>query len=860
MSSIGNAFGNNDFTIEFYINPVLDTNRYVLSSGYFIANQWYIYLLSTGVLQFYVFDYNSTGTPLLATAVNTLTANTSYHVALVRKGATYIFFINGINTVQYISQVPYNIGNNTSIISIGYLAPSGFSYFNGKIDELRITNGIARYTTNFTVSIPTTGYPSIAAPFNVNLLSQAQSLTTETAISASSAAVSTSNLVIDPYYNKVTTLIHFNDGTFADNSVFNNKPINTLTTYSTAQTTVIGTIPIGSAYFNGSSQLIYSSNSCYLFGANNFTIEFFICPIINNTFIFSTSIISSVNYIYLLINNSSKIIFNYTAFTIISKTILLLNNWYNICIVRNDFVISLYINGILDVFGYITTGASIEPSTVSSLLLLFGKTVTSGLSSYSNFQGYLKEFRITVGVARYLSNYTIQSSPFANTNLGIKTTVKDTYDLYWYFVTLLLHFDGVTTYIQDSSNYKVLPSSTNFAIASTARYMFGNSSLYFAPASSTYLVYPSSSNFAFKNSSFTIEFWINWNGTYPSSQTTSRIMGNINWYILLTSSAQISFVISNNITASNLSYTSVSTITSGLWYNIAIIRNKNNLLIFINGNLETSVIYTYQIDDGTNWPLFLGTDGTAGTSATGYYYYGYIDELRITNGIARYTTNYTLSSSQFPSTAPTQLLTLPTVEEVFTNTTAPINNFQQLAVPITYYPASAMTSNITTVTNTSYGAGIYYIIASNTSGSTFAYYAFDNTSSTQWLSGATYTSTSSAFSTSVSGTTRSGEWLQIQLPTPIVLKYYSIQSSATVGTTQSPASFVIAGSTDNVNWFLVDIRTGLTWANNGMLQTFTVSNNILAYTYFRLIGITLVTATASLALAIGEMKLYGFNK
>ena len=257
MSSIGNAFGNNDFTIEFYINPVLDANRYVLSSGYFIANQWYIALVSTGSLQFWLFDYNSTGVPFLITPANTLTANTSYHVALVRKGATYIFFINGINTVQYISPVPYNIGNNTSIISIGYLAPSGFSYFNGKIDELRITNGIARYTTNFTVSIPTTGYPSIGAPFNVNLLSQAQSLTTETAISASSAAVSTSNLVIDPYYNKVTTLLHFNDGTFADNSVFNNQPANTLTTYSTAQTTIIGTLPIGSSYFNGSSQIIY---------------------------------------------------------------------------------------------------------------------------------------------------------------------------------------------------------------------------------------------------------------------------------------------------------------------------------------------------------------------------------------------------------------------------------------------------------------------------------------------------------------------------------------------------------------------------------------------------------------------------
>jgi hypothetical protein len=45
-----------------------------------------------------------------------------------------------------------------------------------------------------------------------------------------------------------------------------------------------------------------------------------------------------------------------------------------------------------------------------------------------------------------------------------------------------------------------------------------------------------------------------------------------------------------------------------------------------------------------------------------------------------------------------------------------------------------------------------------------------------------------------------------------------------------------------------------------MVQTFTISNNILAYNYYRLIGISLVSAGASTALEIGEMKLYGYNK
>ena len=267
MSSIANIFGNNDFTIEFYINPVLDSNRYVLSSGYFITNQWYIYLLSNGTLQFYLYDYSSSS-PLLTTATSSyfLTANTTYHIALVRKGATYIMYINGVNITQYISQILYSVSNSNSIISIGYLTPTGFSYFNGKIDELRITNGIARYITNFTIPFTGSGFPSIGAPYNINLLSQAQSLTSETAVSAASSA--TSNISVDPYYNKVTSLIHFNDASFADTSVYSLPNSNISTTYNTLQSVKIGTITTGGGYFNGSNQLVYSSQFTSFYSAS----------------------------------------------------------------------------------------------------------------------------------------------------------------------------------------------------------------------------------------------------------------------------------------------------------------------------------------------------------------------------------------------------------------------------------------------------------------------------------------------------------------------------------------------------------------------------------------------------------------
>jgi hypothetical protein len=777
-------------------------------------------------------------------------ANTTYHIALIRKGATYTFFINGNNIVSYISPIPYYISDSNSVISIGYLNPTGFSSFNGIIDELRITNGIARYTTNF--AITSISFPSISVPFNINLLSQAQSLTSETTVSVASSTPS--NIIVDQYYYKVVALMHFNDATFIDNSIYNAPSSNINTTFSLIQSVPISTLSVGSAYFNGNSQLIYNSSPLYLFVINSFTIEFFIYASNNNSLVFLTS--SSTTYISNLItvsinnNNNIQIQFNSSIGNLISNKVIILNKWYNICIVNNNSyyqsIISLYINGILDNSLNNLMQTSID-STYTKLYLIFGSINGTTLN---NFQGYLKEFRITNGIARYNSNYTIQSTSFANGNTGILTTIKETCDLYWYYVTLLLHFDGINTILKDSSNYNMIPSSISFpdmTIYSFNRFVFGNSSLYL---NNGYIVYPSSSNFALNNNNFTIEFWI----SYDNSISPFRILGNINWYIGLNSNNNITFVISNNTTSSIISFIGTSILVQRIWYNIAIVRNKNNILIFVNGNLESSNIFTYQIDDGTNWPLYIGTDGSTNNKCNDY-----IDELRITNGISRYTTNYSMATSQFSSTAPTQLLTLPTVEEIFTNTNVLVNNTPQLSISITYYPVSSMTANTTVITGTSYGTGTYIISASNTSANA-AYNAFDNVSTTSWLSGASYTTTSSAFSTTVSGTTRSGEWLQIQLPTTIILKYYSIQASSSAATTKSPASFVIAGSQDATNWFLIDIRSGLSWGNNSMVQTFTISNNILAYNYYRLIGISLVSAGASTALEIGEMKLYGYNK
>ena len=77
-----------------------------------------------------------------------LSANTWYHFAYARSGSSTKMFIT--DNTNYINAV-----NRPVIGTNGYIL--GDSNFNGYIDDLRITKGLARYTANFTP--PTQAFP-----------------------------------------------------------------------------------------------------------------------------------------------------------------------------------------------------------------------------------------------------------------------------------------------------------------------------------------------------------------------------------------------------------------------------------------------------------------------------------------------------------------------------------------------------------------------------------------------------------------------------------------------------------------------------------------------------------------------------
>jgi hypothetical protein len=86
-----------------------------------------------------------------------MTANTLYHVAVVRNGATCKIFIDGVSqTITEIVAFTDGSVDIGSTLRVGGGISSG--YWNGWIDELRISKGIARWTEDFTP--PTEPYTS----------------------------------------------------------------------------------------------------------------------------------------------------------------------------------------------------------------------------------------------------------------------------------------------------------------------------------------------------------------------------------------------------------------------------------------------------------------------------------------------------------------------------------------------------------------------------------------------------------------------------------------------------------------------------------------------------------------------------
>lgn len=579
-----------------YINFTTSPGTLFQFTGDFTIEAWiYPTLLGTGES---LWVTNDGGSSYLAFNITT----TTYDIFLNSTGVT-ASITSGINLNQWnhcamvrsgstvtLYTNGVSKGTTTNSSTLGYANPSlnrnggGGSAASWYMSNLRIVKGTAVYTGS-TYTVPTTPL---------------------TAISGTSLLTCQSNRFLDSSSNALVATV---SGT---PSVQAFSPFLPTAAYSTS---VVG----GSGYFDGTGDYLVTPSSASVSStllASDFTIECWLylttypgggAPIWTN----STSNSDGFSSAYVLSNGTigtGKVGVN--EFTTTATVVR--NAWNHFATVRSGATVYTYLNGVQVASGAAST--YLDTSTAKPLQI--GQ---SNQSSPSALTGYISGYRAVSSALYTGSTYTIPTS--------VPTAISGT--------TLLLNYTNSGIY--DSTAKNALETVAD-AQVSTTQAKWGTTSMKF-DGTGDYLKASYTPNIDFGTGDFTIECWIYTTNTSPGySQTVIARQGNtggVIWIVQILDGGTSRIALTGGNTATG------TTVAANTWTHIAFTRSGTSLRAFNNGVL---------IQTTTDSTSLSGTQilSIGGQSAGESPFIGYMDDIRITKGYARYTATFTPPAAAFP--------------------------------------------------------------------------------------------------------------------------------------------------------------------------------------------------------------------
>jgi hypothetical protein len=298
--------------------------------------------------------------------------------------------------------------------------------------------------------------------------------------------------------------------------------------------------------------------------------------------------------------------------------------WYHVVVTRQSGNLRLFVDGV-------QLGSTVAHTTnhTNGQIRIGAQPSGSG-----TMNGWVDDFRVH-RFGLYTTGFTPPSVAYPDPTAPI------------FYERALLHFNGVdgsTTFTDETGRAWTRVAASTCEI-DTAQSQFGGASLLLG-GSGNYLTSPDTEDMSLAASNFTVEGWVRF-ASVPSTGVVQAFVtkwttagSNRGWSVSLFGG---NFRLLYSTTGSDAGALNTAwSPAANTWYHFAVVRYGNNVLLFINGALLSTQAFTATIYDSTALLQIgtqnLGIDGELN---------GWLDDIRITPGHAKYVQAFTVPQVQF---------------------------------------------------------------------------------------------------------------------------------------------------------------------------------------------------------------------
>jgi hypothetical protein len=281
-----------------------------------------------------------------------------------------------------------------------------------------------------------------------------------------------------------------------------------------------------------------------------------------------------------------------------------LSTWNHVALVKDANTIKIYVNGNLQ-----------AEETITTTITDGGGPLYIGLRRTGDvrFHGYIADFRFVKGQVLYNSNFVPNSLPATSTGMDI-------------------HLKGTESSIIDKTQNKTILSLEGNTTGSTTQVKFANSKSIYVDGSGDNVTI---TDLEMGSADLTFELWMyqddaqsaSYRGILSASSYTDNYP-----FTLYTHNSTLQLWLNQTDPSPSVS----GPFTAFTWHHVAIVRNSGTWTLYIDGiSIGTSTTGgTYNFTNTIDFVLGQRTGGL-------YDWKGYLQDVRFTKGVARYTSNFT---------------------------------------------------------------------------------------------------------------------------------------------------------------------------------------------------------------------------